>query len=262
MMKALIELARFVLSRQAPLNDIIRHRLDQANKRKVAAAATATSSLSKKGASANVFSAVRGKDWQVASVQTYSLEAPIFKPNFSLQPDTLSQTVEEETQKAREDVRRAIKQRTKQQACSLESRQGKDEQDFDSLFRTGGDASAPDKAVRSAEASSGVLTFGKAVVEVKVQQQQHPQESSNRSSSTKRSDRNQQRRPSSSKSSAKSGEPGASFARPASAPASISTSSAAAADHEDLHALSCAQPEAPVSASQVKTHPPNPEQPP
>jgi hypothetical protein len=26
--------------------------------------------------------------------------------------------------------------------------------------------------------------------------------------------------------------------------------------------LSCAQPEAPVSASQVKTHPPNPEQPP
>jgi hypothetical protein len=165
------------------------------------------------------------------------------------------QTVEEETQKAREDVKRAIKQRSSHTVMPLPN-EGRVEGDFDALF---GDDAGPTVAA----AASGRSPGRKAVAAMRVQlptatqrQQQQQQESSDRSLSSKRGDV-QQQRPSSSKSSAKTAASTSRVARPASAPASTRTAAAAAADpdHDDdglrLDASSSALAEPPASAAQV-----------
>jgi hypothetical protein len=169
------------------------------------------------------------------------------------------QTVEEETQKAREDVKRAIKQRAKHSAVPV-SDEGRVEGDFDAMFGAGApssSASAAAAAPRQAEAAS---PSRKAVAGVHVHVERSASAhrlqpgASDRSLSAKRSgiqqqQQQQQQRPSSAKSSVKAAATSSVSARPVSAPASARV--APASDDLGLDASSPAPGEPPASASQV-----------
>ena len=166
-----------------------------------------------------------------------------------------SQTVEEETQKAREDVKRAIKQRATQQTAAAAPGHVRADGDFDQVFGTG--HAVPPPAV---PASSASPVRGKPVTAVHVQRstsanrQQHV--SPNRSLSAKRADSQQQQRPSSAKASAKPSSSSGRSARPTSAPAPARDTPAAAAavSHDlDLDASSAARLEPAANAAQVMT---------
>jgi hypothetical protein len=175
------------------------------------------------------------------------------------------QTVEEETQKAREDVKRAIKQRLKQAEVPEPERGGGD---FDAMFGSNTEPSAAAQQQQQQQQHAGARPTASpakaAVAAAGVErstsaQRQMPNASDGRSLSAKRADGRQQLRPSSAKGSSKPAAAASSSssasARPASAPAASRAAAAAAAvatvDELGLDASASAPPDLPVNASQV-----------